>query len=95
MCRDFIPSPGCKWLYDHWTNFDSWVGKISDKETISLVIDGDVKVRYKIQYIDFVNNTFLTADGELKWIEKEYYKMKRNSITGYILVRERNQCFDS
>lgn len=91
ICRDFQPSSVYKYLFEHWTNFDDFIGEISENETVSLIIDGDNSIWYKIRYKDFANGTFIDENGQLKWIEKSYYKMckktEQNPI-GYILIHE-------
>lgn len=91
ICRDFQPSSVYKYLFEHWTNFDDFVGEILDNETVSLVIDGDHSIRYKVRYKDFADGLFIDKNGKLKWTEKSYYKKckitEQNPI-GYILVHE-------
>ena len=89
VCRDFEPSDLVPWLKEHWISWDDyWEGE-ELKGTISLVLDGDTSIRYVVSRKDFTDGTFLDADGNLKWIEKTYYKQSRKSPTGYILVHER------
>lgn len=93
VCRDFVPAKWCLYLYEHWVSFDDYFGDISDKGTVSLVIDGDTSVRYMVKRIDFINGEFLDAAGNLKRIQKCYYKRVKVSPehpTGYILVYEKN-----
>lgn len=94
VCRDFEPAKRCKYLYDNWSGFDEYYGGISDKETIEFTLNGDTTVRYKIKYLDFVNNTFLDSKGNLKWIERYYQKRVKVSLknpTGYEFVYEKNR----
>lgn len=91
VCRDFEPAARCKWLSKHWNGFDDYYQGEKFSGTMGLVIDGDNSVRYLIKRQDFVDGTFLDDSGELKWIEKIYYKQSRKSPTGYVLVRERNK----
>lgn len=91
ICRDFQPSTIYKYLFENWTDFDDFVGEILDNETVSIVIDGDCSIRYKVRYKDFADGSFIDEKGNLKWIEKCYYKKckvtEKNPI-GYILVHE-------
>lgn len=94
-CRDFIPSDTVPWLKDHWKGWDDyWEGEKPTRK-VWLTIDDNTAVRYAVSREDFINNTFLDANGDLKWIEKHYYKQSRKSPTGYILVKERNMDYDN
>ena len=90
ICRNFEPAEWCKYLHEHWTGYDDYYGDDKPKGTISLVIDNDFSVRYSVTMDDFVNNTFIDENGNLKWVEKTYYKVSRKSPIGYELVYERN-----
>lgn len=91
ICNDFEPAKLWKYLFKHWTSFDDFIGEISENEIVSLTINGDNSIWYKVKYKDFANGTFIDEKGELKWIEKCYFKKckvtEKNPI-GYILVRE-------
>ena len=95
-CADFEPRESRKWLYEHWVSMDDYISAYEEVEkrpyladkTIGLCIDGDQSVRYYVRREDFHNNTFLNADGSLKWVKKQYYKKSRKSPIGYELVTE-------
>lgn len=91
ICRDFIPNGLYKYLKEHWTNFDDWIGDISENSKIGLVINGDISVRYYVRYKDFADGTFIDADGNLKWVERCFYNKcsKDKNPIGYILVHEK------
>jgi hypothetical protein len=89
VCRDFEPAAYCVWLCKHWKGFDDYFAGEEFKGTVALVLDSDFSVRYKVKAIDFINNTFLDEEGNLKWIEKEYYKISRKSPIGYALIHEK------
>ena len=89
VCKDFEPSDTCPWLKDHWKGWDDyWQGE-EPSGTISFILDGDTSIRYKVSRKDFVDGTFLDPEGNLKWIEKEYYKQSRKSSIGYVLIHEK------
>lgn len=90
ICKDFEPDESYMWLYNHWQGWDFLFGdKIyKDNETIGLCIDKDQSIRYKVKREDFVNGTFIDEDGNLKWVEKMYYKRTEDSPIGYHLVHE-------
>lgn len=93
VCRDFEPAKWCKYLYENWSSFDDYFREILDRKTVDLVIDGNLSIRYQIRYIDFVNNTFLDKEGNLKWIKRYFYKrvkVSEENPTGYKLVYEKN-----
>lgn len=78
-------------MKEHWISWeDYWSGE-EPTGKMWLILDDDKSVRYAVRREDFSDGTFLDADGNLKWIEKEYYKQSRKSPTGYILVHERNE----
>ena len=104
-CADFEPASRCKWLCEHWVSIDDYMadmrlieGHNADRKLtkngqvgyMGLCIDGDTSVRYYINGKDFYDNTFLNADGSLKWIKRCYYKQSRKSAFGYALVWEFN-----
>ena len=92
VCNDFEPSDTVPWLKAHWKGWsDYWEDEDPTKGKIWLILDDDRSVRYAVSRKDFVEGSFLDEEGNLKWIEKEYYKMSRSSPTGYILVHERNE----
>ena len=90
ICRDFEPDGLYKYLAEHWTSFDDWVGEISEKTKIGIVIDGNDSIHYYVKYKDFADGTFLDADGNLKWVERCFYKRCSydKSPIGYVLVHE-------
>lgn len=88
ICRDFEPSCLYKYLHDHWTNFDDWIGNISEKETVALVVNDDNSVKYLIKYKDFADGTFISENGQLKWIERYFYKKSTKVPIGYVLAHE-------
>ena len=76
-------------MKDHWKGWnDYWEGE-EPSGTISFILDDDTSIRYKVPRKDFVNGTFLDSEGNLKWVEKEYYKRSRKSPIGYVLIHER------
>lgn len=90
-CRDFEPSDTVPWLKEHWISWeDYWSGE-EPTGKMWLILDDDRSVRYAVRREDFSDGTFLDDQGNLKWIEKEYYKQSRKSPIGYILVHERNE----
>ncbi len=91
VCRDFQPASYCVWLTKNWIGWDEWVkGLIPNPNTVGLCIDGDQSVRYHVSWTDFINNTFVDNDGNLKWVYKLYYRKTRKSPIGYKLVTEYN-----
>lgn len=94
VCKDFEPSDTVKWLKEHWVSYEDYYDGDKPTGTISLVLDGNTAIRYKVLKEDFVNGTFINKDGSLKWIEKEFYrkvkKSKKNPI-GYELVHIQNE----
>ena len=91
ICRDFEPSEIYKYLYEHWTNFDDFIGEIPENEVVPIVINGDQSIRYNVRYKDFADGTFIDEHGQLKWIERHYYKKCKSTEqnpVGYILVHE-------
>lgn len=90
ICSEFKPKNNCVWLSNHWNDnyIKEYISQISPKGLISLCIDHDFSLRYKIRAIDFVNGTFLNEDGSLKWIAKCYCKQSRNSPIGYMCYSE-------
>lgn len=88
VCRDFEPDFWCKWLREHWVSYDDYYQGDKPKGLVWLTINDDTSVRYGVWAEDFVNNTFLDEKGELKWVQKKYYKKSRTSPTGYILTTE-------
>ncbi len=91
ICRDFSPNGFYKYLKENWTDFDDWVGEIPENQCIALVLNDDFSIMYHVRYKDFANNTFLDADGNLKWVNRLYYKQRKKSErfpTGYELVTE-------
>lgn len=89
ICSDFEPSETKVWLYNHWKGYD-FLYPCPPKETstTALCLDRDQSVRYHVLTRDFQNNTFLDEQGNLKWVEKLYYKQSRSSPIGYVLCRE-------
>jgi hypothetical protein len=91
VCRDFVPASYCVWINKNWIGWDEWVkGFEKQPKTVSLCIDGDQSIRYHVSWTDFVNNTFVDNDGNLKWVYKLYYRKTRKSPIGYKLVTEYN-----
>lgn len=91
VCHDFTPADYCRWLKDNWVSYeDYWDGEkpYRDTDTVSLCMDGDFSVRYRVLVSDFVRGTHLDPDGNPRWVEKIYYKINRRSVTGYELVHE-------
>ena len=89
VCRDFEPASWCKWLKEHWVSYDDYYQ--GDKPSFPLIgftLGNDTTVRYMVKSEDFINNTFIDSDGNLKWVRKMYYKKSRKSPTGYELVTE-------
>ena len=102
-CRDFSPRKDSVYLYNHWKGFDDYFGEIKDtsaeiildnlrstKGLIGLCVDKDQSVQYYVKSTDFINNTFLDEEGNLKWIKRCYYKQTRKSPLGYELIYEYN-----
>ena len=87
-CADFEPNNGVLWLVKHWNEVKNQIIHYKDNDVIMLNIDGNADVRYAISAIEFYNNTFINADGSLRWLYKYYYKQCRSSTTGYKLVIE-------
>lgn len=91
VCRDFTPADYCRWLKDNWVSYDDYFsGEVPyrDRETIALCLDGDFSVRHHVLASDFIKGTHLDPEGNLRWVEKTYYKISRTSPTGYQLVHE-------
>ena len=90
VCDEFYPRDSCRWLKEHWISWeDYWDGEEpKPTETIPLVLDGDFSVRYKVLKSDFITGNFLDDSGNLKWVEKEYYKRSKSSPIGYKLIHE-------
>lgn len=88
-CRDFSPIPDWKWLYEHWDGFDDYYSQAEDyyKRDVCLVLDNNFDILYRVRWEDWINNTFLDDNGELKWIKKSYYKRTREGL-GFKLVHE-------
>lgn len=78
ICADFEPKSCCVWLHNHWRpqHLIEYGKRIGSNEKTSLCIDHDWSVIYKVSRRDFFYNTFINADGTLKWISKEYMKRK-------------------
>lgn len=92
ICRDFIPNGVYKYLKEHWTDFNDWIGEISERETVALVLDDDFSVMYCVRYKDFAESTFLDEDGNLEWVEKvscKRRKVSEKNPIGYELVHEK------
>ena len=98
-CADFEPKESCKWLCDNWVSIDDYMSDYEliegksylDNKFITICIDDDFSVRYYIRRKDFHYNTFVNADGTLKWIKRCYYKQSRKSTIGYKLIWEFNE----
>lgn len=89
ICKDFSPSQAAKYLFEHWNSIDNYFGRDYEPSgLIGICIDSNQKVRYKVRYSDFWNNTFIDKHGELKWVQKTYYKVSRKNPIGYELVTE-------
>ena len=88
VCRDFEPAEYVKWLRDHWVSYDDYYQGDKPKGLVFLTIDEDTSVRYGVLAKDFVDGTFIDENGELKWVQKKYYKRTKHSPTGYILATE-------
>ena len=95
ICNDFEPKEWKLWLYRHWKpEFkDKTKGKqlSSIPRTVDLCLDKDQSIVYKVKAEDFFYNTFLDENGNLKWIEKMYYKRSRKSPIGYELIHEKRE----
>ena len=88
VCNEFEPKESCKWLYEHWRGWDDYWDCEKPKGMISLVLDDDFSVWYKVLKEDFITGNFLDDAGNLKWVEKMYYKRTKKSPIGYELVHE-------
>ena len=89
VCRDFEPADNCKWLKEHWISYDDYYQGEKPKGTVALCLNDDFSVRYKVSAEDFVNGTFTDTDGNLKWVEKEYYRISRKNPIRYNLIHEK------
>lgn len=95
ICREFEPKSIWKWMYNNWDESftDLRIAEIDKNghRVITICIDHNWDVRYKVRYSDFADGTFIDNDGNLKWIRKEYYKRKKKSEknpTGYVYCCE-------
>ena len=93
VCSDFAPVEWCVWLRQHWVSIDDYLGGEEITGYVSLVVD-DLPVIYRVKKKDFFYNDFIDQDGNLKWFEKVYYKVYRNSPTGYKLVTAKKDCYE-
>lgn len=99
VCSDFEPRESSKWLHEHWTTMDDYIADYEaiegksffDNKYTVLCLDNNTDVRYYVNRIDYFNNTFINADGTLKWVKKCYYKKTRSNAIGYKLVWEYNK----
>ena len=92
VCREFYPADNCVWLKKHWFSYDDYYQDEKIKGLINFCIDDDFSVRYGVKVEDFINGTMYDESGNLKWVEKMYYKQRKPSKrypTGYELVREK------
>ena len=87
-CSDFEPNEGIGYLKEHWEEVKSQIIPYKDNEVILLNIDGDTDVRFAVSAKEFYNNTFINADGSLRWLYKYYTKQCRSSMAGYKIVYE-------
>lgn len=97
VCADFEPGVGVPWLKEHWTGIEDYIVDWEKEERrsffgknnyVTLILDGNKDVRYRVRKDDYFYNRFLNDDGSLKWVEKYYYKRSGKSPTGYELVHE-------
>jgi len=89
ICSDFELDTIYKLLREAW--LPEWKQELLNKyrnKTICLCLDKDFETRYEVRTNEFIDNTFLDADGNLKWIRKQYYKRTRKTPTGYVFINE-------
>ena len=87
-CADFEPKAGVVWLKKHWNEIKTQIIPYSEKDVIFLNVDGDTQTRWAVKAREFYDNTFINADGSLRWIYKYYPKQSRSSVTGYKYIYE-------
>jgi len=97
ICSDYTPAEWHKWLYNHWKSIDDYCREYEEAENrprvkglLGFCLDDDTSVRYYVYYKDFYNNTFLDEAGNLKWVERQYYKQVRSGF-GYKLITEKRE----
>lgn len=89
LCNDFELDTIYKLLREKWQpEWKEEILKKYRKGTMCLCLDGNFEVRYEILCSDFVDNTFLDENGNLKWLRKQYYKQSRKSPIGYKFINE-------
>lgn len=90
VCKEFEPADYCVWLKKHWVSYDDYHQDdiIGDDAKSYFCLDNDFSVRYGVLTKDFVDGTMFDDNGDLKWVEKVYYKRSKSSPIGYELVHE-------
>lgn len=91
VCKDFEPSPYIPWLWYHWQGWENYWQGDEPKGLIYFTLNGDTSIRYGVDRKDFNEGTMYDENGNLKWIERMYYKQSRSSPTGYKLIREKRK----
>lgn len=87
-CSDFEPIESIGYLIEHWEEIKSQIIPYKENEVILLNVDGNPDVRFAVSAKEFYDNTFLNADGSLRWLYKYYTKQCHSSMTGYKIVYE-------
>lgn len=93
ICSDFDPNWFSKYLRDHWTNFDDYVGVINYTKFTPIIVNGDQSVRYYVYYKDYAYNNHIDKDGNLRWVKRCYLKRVKESSenpVGYKMIWEYN-----
>lgn len=97
ICRHFKPSSVCKWLSERFTSADDYMlYQIRNDEHNRLINSkvaffkaGDRKTEaFHIRYLDFYFGQYLDKTGNLKAVDKFYYKNDRSRSAGTMLVTE-------
>ena len=94
VCRDFVLKDYLLYARKNWIDFDTYWSEFVEcwlpyKNTNILVyftVDGD-DAMLGVPLMDFVNGNMYDADGNLKYVERKYYKRTKDGF-GYKLVRE-------
>lgn len=96
FCKDYIPSPWCKWILKTWVDADHFKEqvKVEDGEYyfeprfVTYVVNGEKDVWYRVRYDDFYNGNLIRPDGKFNAYEKVYYKRVKTGF-GYKLITEK------
>lgn len=92
ICSEFSPKPLWIDIYKRWTNIEEYAVQMRWEETnhkkMWVMLHGDRSIRYATTMGAFRHGNMIDQDGVFHYIEKMYYKMSRQSPTGYILVHE-------